>query len=83
MFCIKYTKISQLLKKIFRLAEEEHGRLDVEHGVEVLQQKLLLVVDLTGGELLDGLGEPGELLDGEGVAPEDELVVHGLAGEGP
>ena len=31
---------------------------------------------------VQNLSEPRDLLDGEGVAPEDEFVVHGGVGEG-
>ena len=37
------------------LPEEEEGGLDVEHGVQVLQQQLLLVLHVAGGELVDCL----------------------------
>ena len=36
MLGVKNTEVPELLKQVIRLTEEEHGGLDVEHGVQVL-----------------------------------------------
>ena len=55
MFCVVNIEVPQLVEEAARGAEEEEGGLDVEHGVQVLQQQLLLVLHVAGGELVDRL----------------------------
>ena len=46
MFCVVDIEIAQLVKETVRRTEEEEGGLNVEHRVEVLKQKLFLILNI-------------------------------------
>ena len=52
---VVHAEVFQLVEEAVGLAEEKEGGLDVEHGVEVLEEKLLLILHLARGELRHSL----------------------------
>ena len=55
MLGVEHTEVPHLLEQVGRLALEESGGLDVEHRVDILQQKALLVLDCANRKLVDSL----------------------------
>ena len=60
---VEHTEVPHLLEQVGRLALEESGGLDVEHRVDILQQKALLVLDCANRKLVDSL-DSGDSRDG-------------------
>ena len=60
---VEHAEVPHLLEQVGRLALEESGGLDVEHRVDILQQKALLVLDCANRKLVDSL-DSGDSLNG-------------------
>ena len=65
---VEHTEVPHLLEQVGRLALEESGGLDVEHRVDILQQKALLVLDCANRKLVDSL-DSGDSLNGIKTCP--------------